>query len=352
VSFEDEASGIVVAPPFRHTTVQLAHGGGGRAMRELLETVFLPAFSATVPAPRHDSAVLPAVRGRLAFTSDAFVVSPLFFPGGDIGTLAVNGTVNDLAMAGAVPEYLSASFVLEEGLELTTLERVVRSMADAARVAGVSIVTGDTKVVDRGHGDGVYIATSGVGRVEDGIEIAPSRIRPGDAIVVSGDVGRHGIAVLSAREATKLESSLESDCRELGSLVRALFAGGVVPHCLRDLTRGGLAAALCEIGLDGGFDLRVDARKVPIAPGVRSACELFALDPLYIACEGRCVAFVAESDVEAALGALSRAGSEPAVIGVVEGIARTRPGRVELETGVGGARLLELSYGEQLPRIS
>jgi hydrogenase expression/formation protein HypE len=351
MSFEDEASGIVVAPPFRHTTIQLAHGGGGRAMRELLETVFLPAFAASVPVPRHDSAVLPAAAGRLAFTSDAFVVRPLFFPGGDIGTLAVNGTVNDLAMAGATPEYLSASFVLEEGLELATLERVVRSMADAARAAGVSIVTGGTKVVDRGHGDGVYVATSGVGRVEDGIEIAPGRARPGDALIVSGDIGRHGIAVLSLREGLGFETSLESDCRELGSFVRALFAAGVAPHCLRDLTRGGLAGALCELALDGGFDLRVDATNIPIASEVRRACEMLALDPLYVACAGRCLAFVAEADVPTTLRALTEAGAQPAVIGLVEGTARTRPGRVELATSA-GVRELELSYGEQFPRIS
>jgi hydrogenase expression/formation protein HypE len=352
MSVEDEASGIVCAPLFRHSTIQLAHGGGGRALRELVESVFLPAFTASVPAPRHDSAVLPAGSGRLAFTTDAFVVRPLFFPGGDIGTLAVNGTVNDLAMAGAVPQYLSASFVLEEGLELVTLERVVRSMADAALAAGVAIVTGDTKVVERGHGDGIYIATSGIGRVEDGVEIAPSRIRPGDAIIVSGDVGRHGVAVLSVREGLGSESALESDCRELGSLVRALFAGGIVPHCLRDLTRGGLAAGLCELALDGGFDFRIDAKKIPIVAAVNEACERLGLDPLYVACEGRCLVFVAEAEVTAALAALSAAGAEPAVLGVVEGTARTRPGRVELDTALGEPRVLELSHGEPLPRIS
>lgn len=351
MSVEDEASGIICAPPFRHSTIQLAHGGGGRAMRELVDSVFLPAFASGVPAARHDSAVLPAARGRLAFTSDAFVVRPLFFPGGDIGSLAVNGTVNDLAMAGALPEYLSASFVLEEGLELATLERVVRSMADAARAAGVAIVTGDTKVVDRGHGDGIFIATSGVGRIEDGVDIAPSRIRPGDAIVVSGDVGRHGVAVLSVREGLGFENALDSDCAELGSLVRALFRAGVVPHCLRDLTRGGLAARLCELALDGGFDFRIDARKVPILPAVQRACEPIGLDPLYAACAGRCILFVPEEELGRALAALAAAGAEPAPIGVVEGVARTRPGRVELETELGVPRLLELFYGEQLPRL-
>lgn len=351
MSIEDEASGIVCAPPFRHSTIQLAHGGGGRAMRELVESVFLPAFASGVPAPRHDSAVLPPGRGRLAFTSDAFVVRPLFFPGGDIGALAVNGTVNDLAMAGALPEYLSASFVLEEGLELATLERVVRSMAEAARRAGVAIVTGDTKVVDRGHCDGIYLATSGVGRIDDGIEIAVGKIRPGDAIVVSGDVGRHGVAVLSVREGLGFENAPDSDCAELGSLVRALFKAGVVPHCLRDLTRGGLAAALCELALDGGFDFHVDLRKITVSDLVQSACEPLGLDPLYSACAGRCVAFVPEEALSATLGALAAAGAEPVPIGVVAGVARTRPGRVELETGLGAPRLLELSYGEQLPRV-
>jgi hydrogenase expression/formation protein HypE len=319
-------------------------------MRELIERVFLPAFSGARSHDRHDSAVLPTSLGRLAFTSDAYVVHPLFFPGGDIGGLSVNGTVNDLAMAGAVPEYLSATFVLEEGLEIATLERVVASMAEAARRASVAIVTGDTKVVDRGHGDGLYIATSGIGRIPDGIEVAPARIRVSDVILVNGDVGRHGVAVLSVREGLRFESSLESDCGELSSQVQALFSAGIVPHCLRDLTRGGLAAALCELSADARVDLQVDEASIPISDAVRGASELLGLDPLYIACEGRFIAFVAEGDAEGAMQALRSRGAEPAVIGRVRHAAGARPGRVELHNAF-GARLLELFYGEQLPRI-
>lgn len=350
MSEEDEHSGIACAPRHRYPTIQLAHGGGGRAMRDLLERVFFTAFSSTEPQDRHDSAVLPAAPGRLAFTSDAYVVRPLFFPGGDIGKLAVNGTVNDLAMVGAVPEYLSASFVLEEGFALSALERVVASMAEAARTARVDIVTGDTKVVDRGHGDGVYIATSGVGRVAEGVDIAPRHIAPGDRVIVSGDVGRHGIAVLSAREGLGFESTLESDCRELGGAVQALLAAGVVPHCLRDLTRGGLASALCELALDALVDLAIDEPRIPVGDAVRGACELLGLDPLHIACEGRFVVFVPEPDVVPTLDTLAVAGFEPVEIGVVaERVAR--PGRVELRGGFGTSRLLELFHGEQLPRI-
>jgi hydrogenase expression/formation protein HypE len=320
-------------------------------MRELIERVFRPAFDNPVLAQRHDSAVLPPLPGRLALTNDAYVVRPLFFPGGDIGTLAVNGTVNDLAMAGAVPEYLTASFILEEGFEIAALRRIVASMATAAAGARVSIVTGDTKVVDRGHGDGVYVVTSGVGRVPDGVDIGPARVEPGDVILVSGDLGRHGIAVLSVREGLAFGTELESDCAELSSVVQALIQGGVVPHCLRDLTRGGLAAALCELALDADLEIELDESRIPISDAVRGASELLGLDPLYVACEGRFVAFVPEAQAEHAESLMRGAGVAPSRIGRVRGRAARERGSVELASSFGGTRLVELFYGEQLPRI-
>jgi hydrogenase expression/formation protein HypE len=318
-------------------------------MHELIERVFLPAFAAPEASQRHDSAVLPRPPGRLAFTSDSYVIRPLCFPGGDIGSLAVNGTLNDLAMSGARPRFLSASFVLEEGLELALLERIVASMAHAARSAGVSIVTGDTKVVDRGHGDGIYISTAGIGDITDGIDIAPRSIRPGDVILVSGDIGRHGVAVLSVREGLGFESELESDCRELSSLVQTLLGAGVVPHCLRDLTRGGLAAALIELATSAALTFELGEAEIPISDAVRGASELLGLDPLYIACEGRFVAFLAEEDAERAVSLLRAAGAEPIICGRVR--AERGGGSVELRAAFGGSRTLELFYGEQLPRI-
>ena len=243
-------------------------------------------------SPPHDSAVLPTDGARLAFTTDSYVVNPLFFPGGDIGKLAVCGTVNDLAMAGARPAYLGAGFILEEGLPMETLRRVVASMAEAARAAGVRIVTGDTKVVDRGKGDGIFINTSGVGWVPPGVEISPARVAPGDAILLSGDLGRHGVAIMSVREGLQFEGVLESDCAPLADLVAAMLATGADIHCLRDLTRGGLAAALNEIALDARVGIEIDESAIPVAEPVAAACELLGLDPLYVANEGRLVAFV------------------------------------------------------------
>ena len=336
--------------PFgRPTTVQLAHGGGGRVMRELLEGLFLPAFDNPALAARHDSAVLSVGGARIAFTTDTYVVHPRVFPGGDIGTLAVYGTVNDLAMAGARPLYLSAGFVLEEGLPLAELERVVRSMRAAADACGVLLVTGDTKVVDRGKGDGLYVNTAGLGTVDDGVVLGPRRVRPGDAILVSGDVGRHGIAVLSVREGLAFETSVDSDCGSVAPLVQALLEAGVDVRCLRDPTRGGLASVLNEIALDAGVGIEIEEGAVPVDDAVAGACEILGLDPLYVACEGRMVAFVAECDAERALAVLGRhpLGARAARIGVVAGGA----GTVTLRTRLGSRRLLDLLSGEQLPRI-
>ena len=336
--------------PLGHAgTVQLAHGGGGRVMRDLIERLFLPAFDNPALAARHDSAVVTCGTARIALTTDTYVVQPRVFPGGDIGTLAVYGTVNDLAMAGARPLYLSAGFVLEEGLPLAELERVVHSMRAAADACGVTLVTGDTKVVDRGKGDGLYVNTAGVGSVPDGLILGPRRVRPCDAILVSGDVGRHGVAVLSVREGLAFETDVASDCASVAPLAESLLGAGIDVRCLRDPTRGGLATVLNEIALDGGVGIEIDERAVPVDDAVAGACELLGLDPLYVACEGRMVAFVSDGDAERAL-ALIRGhaiGAGAARIGTVS----TATGTVTLRTRLGSRRLLDLLSGEQLPRI-
>ena len=288
-------------PLSRHSTVQMAHGGGGRLMRELLEHLFLPAFANPIAETQHDSAVVTMDGVKIAFTTDSYVVHPLKFPGGDIGTLAVCGTVNDLAMAGARPAYLSAAFILEEGCSLDTLRDVVGSMRTAADEAGVALITGDTKVVDRGNADGIFINTTGIGLVPANVDVRPQRVQPGDAVLLSGDVGRHGVTILSVRQGLEFESTIESDCASLASLVAAMLDADPDIHCLRDLTRGGLASALNEIALDGGIGIVVDEQAIPVNPAVAGACELLGLDPLYVANEGRLVAFVAADRAEAVL---------------------------------------------------
>jgi hydrogenase expression/formation protein HypE len=337
-------------PIAEHATVQLAHGGGGRLMRNLIEGLFRPAFGDGKQGPAHDAAVVDTAGGRLALTTDTFVVRPLVFPGGDIGKLAVYGTVNDLAMAGARPLYLTAGFVLEEGLPMETLRRVVESMAAAAREVGARIITGDTKVVDRGHGDGIFINTSGVGLVMPEFDIAPQRVAPGDAVIVSGDLGRHGMAVMSVREGLGFESELQSDCASLAGLVAALAPLGRDVHCLRDLTRGGLAAALNEIALDVHVGIEIEQAAVPVSDAVAAACEVLGLDPLYVANEGRLVAFVAAPAAERALAILGDhpAAHGPAIIGRVSAEHRRS---VEVRSPLGGRRLLDLLSGEQMPRI-
>jgi hydrogenase expression/formation protein HypE len=335
-----------------HTTVQLAHGGGGRLMQQLIERMFLPAFRARGQSPvaPHDSAVIELEGARLAFTTDTFVVSPIFFPGGDIGKLAVYGTVNDLAMAGAKPVYLSAAFILEEGFPLESLHRIVASMRAAAGEVDVEIVTGDTKVVDRGKGDGVFINTAGVGIVPRGVEIAPRRVQPGDKILVSGDLGRHGIAIMSVREGLEFEGALASDCASLAALVASMLEAGCGIHCLRDLTRGGLAAALNEIAGHAGVGMTLDQAAIPVAEPVAGACELLGLDPLYVANEGRLVAFVASDAAEQTLAIMRKhpAACGPAIIGTV---TDRHPGTVEIRGALGGGRILDLLSGEQMPRI-
>jgi len=334
-----------------HATVQMAHGGGGRMMRRLIEGFFLPAFGSD-PAkdPPHDAAVLDVPAGRLAMTTDTFVVSPLVFPGGDIGCLAVYGTVNDLAMAGARPLALSVGFVLEEGLPLATLERIVSSMRRAADEVGVRIVPGDTKVVDRGKGDGVFINTAGIGVVPPGVDISPRRGRPGDAVLVSGDLGRHGIAVLSVREGLAFESELKSDCAPLAGLVQSLLEADSDVHCLRDLTRGGLAAALCEIADAAGVGIELAEASIPVCEPVAGACELLGLDPLYVANEGRLVTFVPASAAEQTLEIMR---SHPAAVGpaIIGTVTPSQPGVVRLRNPLGVERIVDLLSGEQMPRI-
>ncbi len=336
-------------PGANEDTVQLAHGGGGRAMARLFDSVIRPAFNDPEINRRHDGAIL-AIDGPLAFTTDSYVVKPLCFPGGDIGTLAVNGTVNDLAMCGAKPLYLSVGFILEEGLPLDTLRRIVRSIRDAAAVANVRLVTGDTKVVDHGKADGIFVNTAGVGQILAPTPIGPETIRSGDAIILSGDIGRHGMAVMAAREGFGFETLIESDCAPLAEPVLALIEAGVGLHCLRDLTRGGLASALVEIAESAKRAIAIDETTVPVRPDVRAACELLGLDPLHVANEGRFVAFVARNDRERALEVLRRIDVTAGAI--VLGEVRDGPARqVSCRGPLGVERILDMLNGEQLPRI-
>jgi len=324
--------------------VLLAHGGGGKLTHQLLEKLFLPEFANPALEARHDGALLRVGSLRLAFTTDSYVVRPLIFPGGNIGDLAVYGTVNDLAMCGARPLYLSAGFILEEGLEMEILRTVVRSMQQAARRAGVALVTGDTKVVDKGKGDGIFINTSGIGVIESPLEISPAAVRAGDAIIVSGDLGSHGVAILSVREGLEFEAPIRSDLAPLWEPVEALLAAGLELHCLRDLTRGGLASALNEIAGAAGLAMHIQEAAVPVTEVVQGACEILGLDPLYVANEGRFIAILPERDAARALGILPQA----ARIGAVTESPR---GVVSLESRIGGHRVLDMLSGEQLPRI-
>jgi hydrogenase expression/formation protein HypE len=330
--------------------IQMAHGGGGKLMHRLLQEIFFAAFGTKPLEHQHDSAALTMPTKRLAFTTDSYVVRPIFFPGGDIGSLAVHGTVNDLAMSGARPFYLSAGFILEEGLPMETLWKVVCSMRDAARGCGVQIVTGDTKVIETGNGDGLFINTAGIGSIEHSLKILPSSVRPSDVIIVSGDLGRHGMAIMSVREGLTFEGELESDSAPVADVVSELIQSNVEIHCLRDLTRGGLASALNEIAEGAGCRILVEEQRIPVRENVRAACEILGLDPLHVACEGRFVAFVVARDAQKALEILraSECGEDAAIIGTVE--SGQRP-MVVLKNALGTNRILDMSTGEQLPRI-
>ena len=346
------ASGGSCPLPFReYPHVLLAHGGGGSLTSQLIETLFLAELKNPALEVLHDGALLDVNGARLAFSTDSYVVRPLFFPGGDIGSLAVHGTVNDLAMCGARPVALSSAFLLEEGFPMEDLRRIVRSMRDAAAAVGVPVVTGDTTVVDRGKGDGVFVNTAGIGLVADGIDVSPRRARPGDAILVSGSIAEHGIAVMSVREGLEFETTLTSDSAPLWSLVeRLLSACGTGVHVLRDPTRGGVASALNEIAAQAKVGIRIDERAIPVREEVRGACEILGFDPLYVANEGKCLAFVDRKEAGAALAALRSdpLGSGAAIIGEV---VDEHPGRVHLRSLSGGMRIVDMLSGEQLPRI-
>jgi hydrogenase expression/formation protein HypE len=331
--------------------VQLSHGGGGRMTQRLIEQVFVPALRNATLEALHDGAVMSLPPGRVAFSSDSFVISPIFFPGGDIGSLAVHGTVNDLAMCGAKPLHLSAGFIIEEGLAMADLRRVAESMGRAAVAAGVSVVTGDTKVVDRGKGDGVFINTSGVGVVPEGIEIDPRRACPGDVVLVSGEIAVHGIAILSVRQGLQFETEIVSDSAPLNGLVDAALAvAGSHLHVLRDPTRGGVASALNEIAAQAGVAVELDEGAIPVNEAVQGACEILGFDPLYVANEGKSIAIVARSHADAVLEAWRRhpLGTRAAIIGEVCEEPRSR---VVLRTRIGAKRVVDMLSGEQLPRI-
>ena len=368
--------------------IVLAHGGGGRLTHQLIEKIFMPAFANDALEQRHDGAVLSVSGSRLAFTTDSFVVRPLIFPGGNIGDLAINGTVNDLAMCGARPLYLSAGFILEEGLEMETLRVVVNSMQQAAAKANVKLVTGDTKVVDKGKGDGIFINTSGIGVIEEfpglatsarpgaptvtgereknsGVPdvspilrdvgtrqpaIGPASVQPGDVVIVSGDLGRHGIAILSVREGLEFESRILTDCANVWPAVEALLNAGIEIHCLRDLTRGGVATTLNEIASDRNVCIKLEESLIPVEETVQSACEILGLDPLYVANEGRFAVFVPAEQSDIALNVLKKVEVSEASVRV--GSVEESPGRtVILQSRIGGNRVVDMLSGEQLPRI-
>jgi hydrogenase expression/formation protein HypE len=336
----------VPLPPGERIT--LGHGSGGTLSAQLIRDLFVPVFSDRELSRLGDAAVVEVNGTRLAFSTDSFVVTPKFFPGSNIGELAVNGTVNDVAMMGARPLFLSAALILEEGLEMEVLGAVVASMADACERAGVALVTGDTKVVERGSADGLFVTTAGIGIVPDGVEVGPERARPGDRVIVTGPVGSHGVAVMSRRQGISFQGELASDSAPLTGLVQAMLAAGDV-RCLRDATRGGLASVLNELAEASGVAIAVEEHAIPVLPPVRAACEMLGLDPLYVANEGVAVAIVAPEDVDAIVAA-ARAddlGGRAAVIGSVgEG-----PPRVGLKTGLGVTRPLIMLAGDQLPRI-
>jgi hydrogenase expression/formation protein HypE len=341
-------------PLQNYPTIVMGHGAGGGMMADLIEHLFAPAFENEWLAQMGDATVLNAAllkapNSSLAFTTDSFVVSPLFFPGGNIGELAVYGTVNDLAMRGATPRFLSAGFILEEGLPMETLGNIVTAMANACKKAGVKIATGDTKVVQKGHGDGIYINTSGIGSIPAGLEIGPANARPGDALLVSGTMGDHGIAIMSVREGLTFQTEIQSDTAPLNGLVEAMLAAGAV-QCLRDATRGGLAAVLNELAGASNVGLEFDELKVPIRPDVNAACEMLGLDPLYVANEGKLVAIVPGQLAESVLAAMRQHeyGQNAAIIGRV---VDQHPGLVTAKTSIGGMRVVDVPAGELLPRI-
>jgi hydrogenase expression/formation protein HypE len=343
--------GFVCPVPLRdYPHIVLGHGSGGRLSSELIQHLFLPLFDNPALAGLNDQAVLDVNGLRLAFTTDSFVVQPLFFPGGNIGSLAVHGTINDLAVSGAQPLFLSAGFILEEGLAMDDLGNIATAMANACRAANVQLVTGDTKVVDKGSGDGVFINTAGIGVVPDGVDIAADRARPGDVVLVSGTIGDHGMAIMSVREGLTFETELVSDSAPLHTLIAAMLDVTPDIHCLRDATRGGVAAVLNELATSSDVGMALDETAIPVRPAVMAACEMLGMDPLYVANEGKLVAVVPAEHAGAVLDAMQQhpLGQDAAIIGQV---VDDHPGMVVAQTAIGGRRVVDMPLGEILPRI-
>lgn len=333
-----------------YPNILLAHGGGGKLMQQLIEKMIVPTFKNSLPNELHDGAIITIGNTKLAFTTDSFVVKPLFFPGGDIGSLAINGTVNDLAMCGAKPLYLSVGFIIEEGLPMETLWHILKSMEQSAKSANVQLVTGDTKVVDKGKGDGIFINTTGIGIIEHNITISPKNINVGDVILINGDIGRHGIAIMAEREGLSFESKIESDCAPLNDIVIKLLNTGIKIHCMRDLTRGGLASVLNEIAKSANVHINIDETTIPVNENVKGACEILGFEPIYVANEGRFICFVPQSESERALQIMRShpLGSQSCIIGVVVDSSQNI---VTMKSTIGATRIVDMLSGEQLPRI-
>lgn len=337
-------------PKSEYEHVLLAHGGGGKLTKQLIDRMFYPLLENDFLRKEHDGALLPPMDGQLAMTTDSFVVDPIFFPGGDIGDLAVNGTVNDLVCCGAEPLYISLAFILEEGFLLEELWKVVQSVSHAAKNANINIVTGDTKVVEKGKGDKIFINTTGIGRVLPGLDIAPQRCSKGDVVIINGSIGDHGIAILSEREGLAFESGIESDTQALHSMMLDVFRKKPGIHVLRDPTRGGVASALNEICLASGTGIRLYEKQLPVSDGVRGACEVMGMDPLYMANEGKILVILPEEDAEEVLSIMQAhdAGTGSRIIGRV---STEFPGLLHMETTIGSSRIVDMISGEQLPRI-
>ncbi|MGI9533599.1 MAG: hydrogenase expression/formation protein HypE [Thermodesulfobacteriota bacterium] len=338
-------------PLKQYPNILLAHGGGGKLMHNIIENMFLPVFDNPFLNSRHDGAVLDFGNSSLAFTTDSYVVYPLFFPGGDIGKLAVNGTVNDLAMCGARPLYISMGFIIEEGFSMEKLWSIILSIQETVKTAEVQIVTGDTKVVDKGKGDGMFINTTGIGIVESNNVIAPSEVKPGDIIIVNGDIARHGVSIMTVREELGFENKIESDSAPLANIVLELINQGIEIHCLRDLTRGGLASALIEIAETSKTHIDIEEMAIPLREDVKGICEILGLDPLYVANEGRFIAIVKSENVEKALKIMNshKFGKDSSVIGQVK--SEHPSGIVTMKSQIGTSRIVDMISGEQLPRI-
>lgn len=332
-------------PLQQYPRILLAHGGGGKLMQSLIENIFQPDYFS------HDSTVVTLPNSKVAMTTDSYVINPLLFKGGDIGTLAVYGTINDLAMSGARPLYLTAGFIIEEGLVTETLWKIVQSMKKACTEVGVKIISGDTKVVERGKGDGLFINTAGVGVIEHSLEIHPRSIQKGDKILLSGDIGRHGISIMALREGLEFETTIESDCAPVDRPILDLISQKITIHCLRDLTRGGLASALNEISQVSRFQLNIESQAIPIPNDVNSACEILGLDALYIANEGRFIAFIPPEESEKALTILQKYDKKACIIGEVQNPLENRHYLVTITTSIDTTRILDWLSGDQLPRI-